>query len=93
MEIVEKTLQKMRLGGIFDQVGYGYHRYSTDAAWRLPHFEKMLYDQAMLVLVYAEAFQATGKEQYALVVRKKGYFISGLIMSSGIIWGKTPPIF
>jgi len=56
LEIVEKTLQKMRLGGIFDQVGYGYHRYSTDAAWRLPHFEKMLYDQAMLVLVYAEAF-------------------------------------
>ncbi len=70
LEIVEKTLQKMRLGGIFDQVGYGYHRYSTDAAWRLPHFEKMLYDQAMLVLVYAEAFQATGKEQYALVVRE-----------------------
>ena len=70
LEIVEKTLQKMRLGGIFDQIGYGYHRYSTDAAWRLPHFEKMLYDQAMLVLAYAEAFQATGKEQYALVMRE-----------------------
>lgn len=70
LEMVEKTLQKMRLGGIFDQVGYGYHRYSTDAAWRLPHFEKMLYDQAMLVLAYAEAFQATRKEQYALVVRE-----------------------
>jgi len=56
LEIVEKTLQKMRLGGIFDQVGYGYHRYSTDASWRLPHFEKMLYDQAMLVLAYAEAY-------------------------------------
>ena len=70
LEIVEKTLQKMRLGGIFDQVGYGYHRYSTDAAWRLPHFEKMLYDQAMLVLAYAEAYQATGKEQYALVMRE-----------------------
>jgi len=70
LDIVEKTLQKMRLGGIFDQVGYGYHRYSTDAAWRLPHFEKMLYDQAMLVLAYAEAYQATGKEQYALVMRE-----------------------
>ncbi|MCD6426136.1 MAG: thioredoxin domain-containing protein [Anaerolineales bacterium] len=70
LEIVEKTLQKMRLGGIFDQVGYGYHRYSTDAAWRLPHFEKMLYDQGMLVLAYAEAYQATGKEQYAQVVRE-----------------------
>jgi len=70
LEMVEKTLQKMRLGGIFDQIGYGYHRYSTDASWRLPHFEKMLYDQAMLVLAYAEAFQATGKEQYALVMRE-----------------------
>jgi len=70
LEIVEKTLEKMRLGGIFDQVGYGYHRYSTDASWRLPHFEKMLYDQAMLVLAYAEAFQATGKEQYAQIMRE-----------------------
>ena len=70
LEMVEKTLQKMRLGGIFDQVGYGYHRYSTDAAWRLPHFEKMLYDQAMLVLAYAEAYQATGKEQYAQIMRE-----------------------
>jgi len=70
LEMVEKTLQKMRLGGIFDQVGYGFHRYSTDAAWRLPHFEKMLYDQAMLVLAYAEAYQATGKEQYARIMRE-----------------------
>ncbi|RLE01447.1 MAG: thioredoxin domain-containing protein, partial [Bacteroidetes bacterium] len=70
LEMVEKTLQKMRLGGIFDQVGFGYHRYSTDGAWRLPHFEKMLYDQAMLVLAYAEAYQATGKEQYSQVVRE-----------------------
>ncbi len=70
LEMVEKTLQKMRMGGIFDQIGYGFHRYSTDAAWRLPHFEKMLYDQAMMVLAYAEAFQATGKDQYALVIRE-----------------------
>ncbi|NQS92037.1 MAG: thioredoxin domain-containing protein, partial [Chloroflexi bacterium] len=48
LQMVENTLQKMRLGGIYDQVGFGFHRYSTDAAWRLPHFEKMLYDQAML---------------------------------------------
>jgi uncharacterized protein YyaL (SSP411 family) len=70
LEIVEKTLQKMRLGGIFDQVGYGFHRYSTDSSWRLPHFEKMLYDQAMMVLAYAEAYQATGKEEYALIMRE-----------------------
>jgi len=70
LEMVEKTLQKMRQGGIFDQVGYGFHRYSTDASWRLPHFEKMLYDQAMLILAYAEAFQATGKEEYALILRE-----------------------
>jgi len=70
LEIVEKTLQRMRLGGIFDQVGYGFHRYSTDSSWRLPHFEKMLYDQAMLILAYAEAYQATGKEEYAIVVQE-----------------------
>ncbi len=70
LAIVEKTLQKMHLGGIFDQVGFGFHRYSTDPAWRLPHFEKMLYDQAMLVLAYAEAYQATGKELYSRVVRE-----------------------
>jgi len=49
--MVEKTLRYMRLGGIFDQVGYGFHRYSTDAQWLVPHFEKMLYDQALLTLV------------------------------------------
>lgn len=70
LEMAEKTLQQMRLGGIYDQVGFGFHRYSTDAAWRLPHFEKMLYDQAMLVLAYTEAYQATGKELYAAVVRE-----------------------
>lgn len=70
LEMVEKTLQKMRLGGIFDHVGFGFHRYSTDAAWRLPHFEKMLYDQALLALVYAEAFQATGNGDYAQVTHE-----------------------
>ena len=70
LEMVETTLQKMRLGGIFDQVGFGFHRYSTDPGWRLPHFEKMLYDQAMMVLAYAEAFQATGNEFYARVSRE-----------------------
>jgi len=70
LEMVETTLQKMRLGGIFDQIGFGFHRYSTDSAWRLPHFEKMLYDQAMLVMAYLEGFLATGKPAYARVVRE-----------------------
>jgi uncharacterized protein YyaL (SSP411 family) len=64
LAIVEKSLQSMRLGGIWDHLGYGFHRYSTDAEWLLPHFEKMLYDQALLSLAYTEAFQATGKEEY-----------------------------
>ncbi|MFO7727544.1 MAG: thioredoxin domain-containing protein [Desulfonatronovibrio sp.] len=54
-----KTLDAMRLGGLFDQVGFGFHRYSTDAQWILPHFEKMLYDQAMLVLAYTKGYSIT----------------------------------
>src|SRR5690606_29369347 len=60
LRIVTETLQSMRLGGIFDQLGFGFHRYSTDAQWLVPHFEKMLYDQALLALAYTEAYQATG---------------------------------
>ncbi len=62
--MVEKTLQAMRSGGIYDQIGFGFHRYSTDAEWLVPHFEKMLYDQAGLARVYLEAFQITGKDKY-----------------------------
>jgi uncharacterized protein YyaL (SSP411 family) len=61
LEMVEKTLRAMRRGGIYDHVGFGFHRYSTDAQWLTPHFEKMLYDQALLALAYIEAFQATGE--------------------------------
>jgi uncharacterized protein YyaL (SSP411 family) len=64
LEMIEKTLRKMRLGGIFDQVGFGFHRYSTDSMWLVPHFEKMLYDQAMMAIAYIEAYQATGKKEY-----------------------------
>ena len=64
LKMVEKTLQEMRLGGIFDHVGYGFHRYATDKEWLVPHFEKLLYDQAMLVMAYTEAFQITGKPEY-----------------------------
>ena len=59
-----KTLRKMRLGGIFDHVGFGFHRYSTDQHWLVPHFEKMLYDQALLVMAYTAAFQITGEDEF-----------------------------
>ncbi|MCX7695385.1 MAG: thioredoxin domain-containing protein, partial [Caloramator sp.] len=63
-EMVTKTLDGMMRGGIFDHVGYGFHRYSTDREWKLPHFEKMLYDQALLVLAYTEAYRIFGEEKY-----------------------------
>jgi len=59
--MVNKTLQAMRSGGIYDHIGFGFHRYSTDSFWLVPHFEKMLYDQALLAIVYTEAYQATKK--------------------------------
>lgn len=64
LEMVENTLQKMAAGGLYDHVGSGFHRYSTDAEWLKPHFEKMLYDQAMLAVAYSEAFAATGESRY-----------------------------
>ncbi|MBF0607071.1 MAG: thioredoxin domain-containing protein [Candidatus Magnetobacterium sp. LHC-1] len=70
LEMVETTLSKLRQGGIFDQLGFGFHRYSTDAQWLVPHFEKMLYDQAMLTIAYAEAFQLTGKGVYETTLRE-----------------------
>ena len=70
LEMVEKTLQAMRRGGIYDHLGFGLHRYSTDSQWLVPHFEKMLYDQAMLAMAYTEAYQATGKEEYGRTARE-----------------------
>ena len=70
LEMVEKTLQAMRLGGIYDHVGFGFHRYSTDPIWLVPHFEKMLYDQAMIAMAYTEAYQLTHKEEYAGTARE-----------------------
>ncbi|MFQ5688224.1 MAG: thioredoxin domain-containing protein [Candidatus Scalindua sp.] len=63
LRMVVKTLQSMQEGGIYDHVGFGFHRYSTDSHWLVPHFEKMLYDQAMLAMAYIEAYQATGKKE------------------------------
>ncbi len=63
--MVFDTLAAMRRGGIFDQIGFGFHRYSTDAEWRLPHFEKMLYDQAMHLLAVTEAYERRGEASMA----------------------------
>lgn len=69
LEMVEKTLERMGRGGIYDQLGGGFHRYSTDEYWLVPHFEKMLYDQALTAIAYTETFQATGNKFYADMVQ------------------------
>jgi uncharacterized protein YyaL (SSP411 family) len=70
LDIVRLTLDRMADGGIYDHLGGGFHRYSTDERWLVPHFEKMLYDNALLVAAYLDAFQATGELQYARVARE-----------------------
>ena len=70
LKMVEKTLQSMRWGGLFDHIGYGFHRYSVDEKWFAPHFEKMLYDQALLAMAYTETYQVTGQSFYARVARE-----------------------
>ena len=76
LHIVEFTLEKMARGGMNDQLGGGFHRYSTDEIWLAPHFEKMLYDNSLLTVTYLEAFQATGKPFYREVVEEPlGYVL------------------
>jgi len=75
LAMAEQTLLSMRRGGIYDHVGFGFHRYATDESWTVPHFEKMLYDQAMLALAYTEAFQATGKEFYGATAREVLHYV------------------
>ena len=70
LEMVETTLQKMANGGIYDQLGGGFHRYSTDPYWLVPHFEKMLYDNALLSRLYLHAYQATGHSLYRRIAEE-----------------------
>lgn len=70
LDMVEKTLSSMRRGGIYDHIGHGFHRYSTDSKWLVPHFEKMLYDQALLAMAYIEAYQVTRQEDYTNTARE-----------------------
>ena len=70
LKIVTITLDSMANGGIYDQIGFGFHRYSVDQEWLIPHFEKMLYDQAMISAIYIEAFQAIGNERYKRIANE-----------------------
>jgi uncharacterized protein YyaL (SSP411 family) len=70
LEMATLTLEKMAQGGMYDHAGGGFHRYSTDAQWLVPHFEKMLYDNALLVVSYLEGYQATGRDEFAHVARE-----------------------
>ncbi|MBC9784625.1 thioredoxin domain-containing protein [Heliobacterium chlorum] len=70
LAMVEKTLSSMRAGGIYDHLGYGFSRYSTDEKWLVPHFEKMLYDNALLAMAYLEAYQITERDEYAETARE-----------------------
>ena len=84
LKMVEKTLGAMRMGGIYDHIGFGFHRYSTDPNWLVPHFEKMLYDQALLTLAYLEAYQATGKKVYANTAKEVlTYVLRDMVSTEG----------
>lgn len=74
-DMAEFTLARIRQGGIFDQIGFGLHRYSVDSQWLVPHFEKMLYDQAMMAHACLDAFQATGKTRYATMAEEIFSFV------------------
>lgn len=78
---VRRTLDKMASGGIFDQLRGGFARYSTDNEWKVPHFEKMLYDNALLTTLYTEAFLTTGNQSYSTVVEKTLQFIKSELTS------------
>ena len=84
------TLEKMAAGGIHDQLGGGFHRYSTDAGWLVPHFEKMLYDNALLAVAYAEAWQVTRRRDFARVARQTlDYLVREMTSPDGGLYSAT----
>lgn len=82
IQVVKTSLDEMAKGGIYDHLGGGFARYSTDNLWLVPHFEKMLYDNGQLVSLYAQAYAATGKERYAEVVRETLAFVERELMGA-----------
>ncbi len=88
LDMAVKTLDAMRSGGIHDHVGAGFHRYATDRQWLVPHFEKMLYDQALLALAYTEAFQVTGRDDFGQTARDTlDYVLRDLRTDEGLFAG------
>ncbi len=84
LKMAERTLKEMRRGGIFDQLGGGFHRYSTDRSWTIPHFEKMLYDQALLLITYVEGWQVTHDKEFESTAREIiDYVIERLASNEG----------
>jgi hypothetical protein len=83
LQMVTETLDHMARGGIYDQVGGGFHRYSTDADWLVPHFEKMLYDNAQLSLIYLDAWQVTGDTGFARIVEETLDYVAREMTSPG----------
>ncbi|MFW5819597.1 MAG: thioredoxin domain-containing protein, partial [Desulfovermiculus sp.] len=87
LEMVDTTLKAMRQGGVFDHLGYGFHRYSTDRSWLVPHFEKMLYDQAMLIMALAKTYEHTRDPLYAQVIEETaGYVFHDMTDVSGAFY-------
>jgi len=82
LDMATQTLDKMAAGGIYDHVGGGFHRYATDETWLVPHFEKMLYDNALLVLDYLEGYQLTGNPEYRRVVEEVLHYVKRDMTSS-----------
>jgi uncharacterized protein YyaL (SSP411 family) len=84
LQIVEKTLDGMCRGGLYDHIGFGFSRYSTDKKWLVPHFEKMLYDNALLAMAYLEAYQLTNKELYGRIAAEVlTYIIRDMVSPEG----------
>jgi len=83
LEMAERTLEKMAAGGMYDQAGGGFHRYSVDAGWQIPHFEKMLYDNALLVVAYLEGFQLTGRGLFRHIATEILDYVSRDMTSPG----------
>ena len=90
VKTIEKTLSAMASGGIYDQIGGGFHRYSTDSLWLIPHFEKMLYNQAYLSRVYSQAYRLTENPLYARIARQTlDYVIRDMSNAKGLFYSAT----
>lgn len=83
LTMLQKTLEMISRGGIYDQLGGGFHRYATDSNWLIPHFEKMLYDQAAMVQLFLEAYQLTQEEEYKLVLEETIEYVLRDLLSPG----------